>query len=74
MEERNELRRSNQIIQIILAVITIFSLLFGGGFYVLGRVSDVEKTVAIESERRQNIEKTVSRIEEKLDTLIEKIK
>lgn len=72
--EDNGLKKSSQVVQIVLAIVTTISLLFGGGAYVLTRVSEVDKKIEIESERRRSLEKVVEKIDEKLDKIIEMVR
>lgn len=73
-DEDNRVRSTSQTLTLILVTLSILSILFSGGFYVINRVSDVEKRVEVECELRKRTEKTIDDMNKKIDKILEKLK
>lgn len=73
-EVNNGVKQTSQTLTLVLVTLSILSILFSGGFYVINRVSDVEKRLEVECELRKRTEKTIDDMNRKIDKILEKLK
>lgn len=68
-----EVRIPNQVFNLILTILSIIVILFSSGFYIVNRISEVEKAVQVECEIRTRLENQMKELNAKIDKVLERL-
>lgn len=72
-ENENGIRITPTAMRIVVSLFLILSTLFSTGFYIVDRISAVEKKVEIECELRKRIEHQIGELDKKLEKILERL-
>jgi hypothetical protein len=58
---------------LVLTILSIIVIIFSTGFYVINRISELEKAVVVECEVRTRIERQINRMDEKIEKILDRL-
>jgi ArsR family metal-binding transcriptional regulator len=61
------------IFNLVLTILSIIVILFSSGFYIVNRISDIEKAVEVECQLRSRLEIQIREMNNKIDKVLERL-
>ena len=68
-----DVRIPSVIFNLVLKILSIIVILFSSGFYIVNRISDIEKAVEVECQLRSRLEIQIREMNNKIDKVLERL-